>query len=504
MPIYWVNPSRPTMKRMTSAARRVFASRVARKVAKKFQRAKVRAGLAKKFMSLSEFEARASKKRPPRRKPKRTSNPKKRGKKMAKLFGAALKARRKRLAKLKRRRGRVRVSNPRRRRRRKNPGGRGGTFKVGKKTYSISAAKIAARAARIEASRSLKKRKTGKGIALDAARFRKRLSKAQRRVIWNQYTPAQKRAMRKAMRKVGKKRRRSTAKSTTKKTTKRKDPKRVRAAKKAARTRKRNLKAKQAARSAKKGKSMAKKGKRGRVRRRRFPRGAYSPYLLKARRSIKRGRSRKYGTKRSRRTIRAFGMRVRNPVGAIMAAVKGAVKAALPVVGGYVGTRLVINKVGGLVMSKLPIPARFQGPLMSVLGVVAAHYATSKIKPLQKYRSGVMVGAGINLIQTLFAEFAPASVKGFLGVGDVYQEALADYVETGDYLETGDYVETGIEQDLAGMEQDLAGPMVGPVPSHPLLGPVSRGHGAVGPVRDFTPADMDGLYTGNFAKKSGW
>ncbi len=311
-----------------------------------------------------------------------------------------------------------------------------------------------------------------------------------------------------------KKRKKSKKSKTSKKGKSRKSSKRSAAAKKAARTRKRNkLKrqkaAKKAARArkrkggAKKGKAMAKRKHRKSSRRRRKFRGPFSKPVMKARRAIRRGRSRKYGSRRSRRTVRFFKMRT-NP-GKIIGMLKSAVKIAAPIAVGFVGTKMVLNKVGGLVLSKIPgvgALGRHTGPLMSVAGLFLAHFACNKVSALGKHRAGIVTGAALNFLQTVWSEYVPSSIKGMIGMGDVYEQALAGYSQDmADYVETGDYVEMGEYVEGIGAEEDLAGDMVGPVGSMKMLGPV--GHKAtIGPVPDWTPEwSQDGLYTGLFGKK---
>ena len=198
----------------------------------------------------------------------------------------------------------------------------------------------------------------------------------------------------------------------------------------------------------------------------------------------------------------------RTSPGRIIALVEGALKAAMPVVAGYVPTKFVINQFG----AKSPMLdrlGRHQGPALALLGVVGAHFATRK-GPLAKYGNGILVGAGFNLVTTLISEYAPASIKGMIGLGDsgVYDEALAnynygvaDYIETGDYVETGDYIEVGAEQELAGMQELAGGGMMAPIPHQRMLAPIPS-RPSVAQVPDWSVDwATEGLYKGNFGKK---
>lgn len=151
----------------------------------------------------------------------------------------------------------------------------------------------------------------------------------------------------------------------------------------------------------------------------------------------------------------------------------GVLKQALPVAASLYGTRFL----GGMFKTKLPgmdklqIGGRdFSGTAVAALLAFGAHMATKKVKPLKKYRQGIMIGAGINVIDNLLSAIAPDSVKAMMGLsGDgVYDRALSDYVEVGDYLQVGnvppidddialsDYIEVGdVEEDLGAVEAEL-------------------------------------------------
>lgn len=176
-------------------------------------------------------------------------------------------------------------------------------------------------------------------------------------------------------------------------------------------------------------------------------------------------------------------------------------KRAAPVLIGLYGARMIVSKLG----PRVPGVARlgsFQGPALAIGAVLLVHFATKKIGKLAKYRNELLLGTGLNALDSLVSTFAPASVKGLIGAGDVYQ-ALGDYVAMpgannagmGDYLyaggggppiddnlSMGEYVSIGdveqelgmVEQELGmmGVEEDLGGELVAPVPTVPTLAPV--------------------------------
>jgi hypothetical protein len=147
----------------------------------------------------------------------------------------------------------------------------------------------------------------------------------------------------------------------------------------------------------------------------------------------------------------------------------GAVKAAIPVAASLYLTRFIIAKVGPSIPGVDRL-GTFKDPAIAGLMVVAANYA-SKTKMLSKYRSGIMLGVSLNLVDTLVKAFAPAEVKAMFGLGDsgMYDEALGEYATVGDYLEVGDvepidddialsdYVEMsgGIEEELGAIQEEL-------------------------------------------------
>jgi hypothetical protein len=211
----------------------------------------------------------------------------------------------------------------------------------------------------------------------------------------------------------------------------------------------------------------------------------------------------------------------------------GAVKQAAPIAISLYLTRFIIAKVGPRIPLIDKLPGQVQQPAVAGLMVVAANYATKK-GPLAKWRTGIMLGTSLNLVDTLVKAFAPDTVKSMFGLGDsgIYDQALGEYATVGDYLEVGaepidddialsDYVEmSGVEEELGalqeelGVEEELGADGMGPR----RLGGVSQGMmlkalkssspiGVV-PTRSFTKAvphagagydNPSALYTGVFS-----
>lgn len=202
--------------------------------------------------------------------------------------------------------------------------------------------------------------------------------------------------------------------------------------------------------------------------------------LRRARRIIRRS-PRKILNRRTARYVRKYkmhsnprrgrrGRRRRNPSGGLMGTptlLMGALKSALPVAASLYLTRFIIAKIG----PSIPMVDRlgaFQKPAVAGLMVVAANFGTKK-GPLAKYRSGIMLGTSLNLVDTLIQAFAPSSIKSMFGLGDsgLYDQALGEFVTVGDYMEVGDgsiddditlsdYVETsGVEEELGALQEEL-------------------------------------------------
>lgn len=258
------------------------------------------------------------------------------------------------------------------------------------------------------------------------------------------------------------------------------------------------------------------------------PRRSTQASLLRARRAI---RNRKR-TPLASATIRRYRMRS-NPGG-----VMELIGAVLPVAGSLYATRVIANKLAPMIPGLNSLPAQFQGPVVAVGMLGIGYVATKKIAALKKHGAGILIGAGINLFDSIIKSFAPTEVRAAFGLGGIYDSALGEYNQVGDYLQVGatpiddditlsDYVavgddlqqELGLEEELGlsqelGLEQELGndslsraylggvarGSMLAPVQQQQLLAPI--------PARSFTKEvgragagydNQNTLYTGIFA-----
>lgn len=200
---------------------------------------------------------------------------------------------------------------------------------------------------------------------------------------------------------------------------------------------------------------------RSHARRRRYrrnPRPSTQRSILRARRAIRN----RYKTALGRATIRRYRMRS-NPGGVLMDTLTQAVPIALSLYGARAVSYTLASRVPGINR----LPSQWQGTAMAIgLGVIG-HFATKKVAKLAKYRTSVMIGLGLNLLDNALSAIAPASVKAKIGLGDVYADGLGDYVGVngappiddnitmGDYVEVGDYLEVGAEEELGQVEEEL-------------------------------------------------
>jgi hypothetical protein len=342
------------------------------------------------------------KRKPAAKKPAKTK-PKQGKKKMAKkLYGAAAAARKKRLAKLKRKRTSSRRKAPKR-----NPAS---------------------------------KRKSSKRVAAGkkAARTRKRNARGKSAVA-RKRRPVKRRKLRsnppKGSKKIG-----GTFRSAS--------------------WQKRSAAAKKGWRAKKKGKKSTRKVKRTRAQANR-----YASYGLKgqkkSRKRTLRAKKRK-GAWRTRKYMSKHGQLKVNPSGK-MGGMMGAMKQVLPVAGAFYVSKVAANKIGDIpaiagVLSKLNVGGYdLSKPVVSGVLLAAVNYGTKKGK-LSKHRTGLMLGAALALVDTLFHTFVPADMKGMIG--------LNEYVSTGEYVSSGEYVSTG--------------------------GVITPGHGE--PAYNYDDSDPHGLY----------
>lgn len=315
--------------------------------------------------------------------------------------------------------------------------------------------KGAARAHRRRLAKARRMRRGRKRSRRNPSRVGSRRYAGQGASIWAHSVAARKKA------KAAKKRkRRKSRKGGTKAARKRAGKKAAatRARKKAARSRaaKRGARKRKGRKGRKGGRKMARRRKhrkvrrlKARARRKRYGRGVRS--LVRARRSIK--YSRKHGSGFARRYLKRYRMRS-NPMGAA----KDMIKSALPVVIGIAAARAVtvgldhIPGVSGM-LAKVPVVA--PGVVRAAAGAAAVYALTRFVPPLKKYQNPAMLGAGVNLLLSAVAAYAPASIQGWIGAGE-YQDVSGYVSDVGEYEEMGNYEEMGAMQDAAGWAEGLA------------------------------------------------
>ena len=185
------------------------------------------------------------------------------------------------------------------------------------------------------------------------------------------------------------------------------------------------------------------------------------------RRRARRGKARR---RRSRRVHRRYsrGYR-RNPGGMLV----DLAKQALPLLLGFYGTRLLVGKLSTMIPGVSSL-GTLAGPVTGVATLLGLNFAANKVAAIGKYKSSLLLGGMAALIDSLVSAFAPASVKTLIGVGDVYDRALGDYVGVGEYvglngmgamplnenIQMSDYVGVGLEEELGlseelGLEEEL-------------------------------------------------
>jgi len=159
----------------------------------------------------------------------------------------------------------------------------------------------------------------------------------------------------------------------------------------------------------------------------------------------------------------------------------GVIKRALPAALSFIGSNMVINRVGPM-LPGVSMLGSFQAPVLAAGTVWLASIGTKKVAFMAKHREEILLGAGLSLVATLFKAFAPASIQSMLGMGDYVQ--MGDYVAVGaappltEDITLSDYVAVGgdgLEEELGlteelGVEEALGDPRLGGLP-----GPVSGG-----------------------------
>lgn len=296
-----------------------------------------------------------------------------------KLYGAAAAARKKRLAKMKRKR--TRVSNPAEKR---------------KSAKRVAAGK--------KAAATRKRNKLKKAYHSGASSYAKGVAKSKRR---------------KTKRKATTKRRAASRGKLTK-------AQRSAASKKGWRNRRR--------------KGTAPKRRRTKMtavqKKRRANYGLTT--LRKARKSTKSIRSRK-GNWAAKRYARRHGFYKINPSNGML----DAVKQVLPIAGSFYVSKLVSRKLNDLpVVNNLTgkLPLNLGAPVLSGVILAAAHYGTKK-GALSKHRTGLMLGTALAFVDSLISALAPADVKAMMGIGEYV--SMNDYVSVNEYVSSGEYVSMG-------------------------------------------------------------
>lgn len=247
---------------------------------------------------------------------------------------------------------------------------------------------------------------------------------------------------------------------------------RTRAAKKAARTRGRRRNAWSEKKTATKTRKIApahsKAAKKGwRKRKKATTSRKKNPAHRMRRRNPSSAYARRYGARRRSRRGR------RNPSNGLMGLMTQHV---LPVAASLYASRLVSGKLSGRVPGLDRLPEQFRQPILAGGMFAAGHFATKKVRQLKKYRNGIMIGLGVNLLDKVLGAFAPESVKSMFGISnyaeDIYGPALSDYVSVNDYVAVdgtpiqdnitlseyvavGGYESEGLEQELGAVYQDL-------------------------------------------------
>jgi hypothetical protein len=157
-------------------------------------------------------------------------------------------------------------------------------------------------------------------------------------------------------------------------------------------------------------------------------------------------------------------------------------KRALPVLIGLYGTRLLVSKIGPMIPGVSAL-GTLQGPALAIGAVIGVNFLTQKVSALAKHRNELLLGAALSALDSLISAFAPASVKSMIGVGDIMDRGMGDYVQMGEYVGVGatpidddiamsDYIavgsdgvqeELGLEEEL-GVEEELGNDLLGGMP----------------------------------------
>lgn len=195
-------------------------------------------------------------------------------------------------------------------------------------------------------------------------------------------------------------------------------------------------------------------------------------------------------------------------------------KKAVPVLAGLYGTRLIAAKLGPMIPGVSSLGALTQ-PVLAVGTMIGVNFLSRKVAFLSKHKNELLIGSALSLLDSAFQAFAPASVKGMVG--------MSDYVQMGDYLAVGgvpindsitlsDYLavggdgvseELGLEEEL-GVEEELGNDLLGGMSSSALMKRVpTQAFMTPVPARSFTKQvpsagsqfdNPNQLYTGIFSR----
>lgn len=195
-------------------------------------------------------------------------------------------------------------------------------------------------------------------------------------------------------------------------------------------------------------------------------------------------------------------------------------KKAVPVLAAVYGTRLIAAKIGPMIPGVSSLGAVAQ-PLLGVGTMVLIAKVAKHSSFVSKHKNELQLGAAFQVIDSLFQAFAPASLKGMVGMNDYVQ--MGDYLAVGgvpindsitlsDYLAVGgDGVseELGLEEEL-GVEEELGNDLLGGMSSSALMKRVpTQAFMTPVPARSFTKQvpsagsqfdNPNQLYTGIFSR----
>ncbi|MDX1421549.1 MAG: hypothetical protein R3322_00325 [Kiloniellales bacterium] len=197
--------------------------------------------------------------------------------------------------------------------------------------------------------------------------------------------------------------------------------------------------------------------------------------LWKARRSIIYQKG--YGNAAARNFMKRYRMRS-NPRGALI----DSVKMAIPVAGSMYAAKAAVTALDKQFEAQLARLGKFSKPVLAGAVLAAGAFITARIKApmVQQNRQHILMGLGVNLLDTSLRSLMPEQYKKYLGAsvddaakdavkngdsaaptggfwstGDIYDQGLSEYVEMGQYeAELGEYVQLGAEEELGELYHD--------------------------------------------------